>query len=97
MNKVIAPIKSLLREAEMTYDEVRAFEIGISSISTDNQVELYRYFNYDRDLIYPTFVNYMAKKRAKETGMGWEEAVEAEIKFLESYTDGKRVGDEVKM
>lgn len=96
MNKVIAPIKTLLRDTDMTYDEVRAFEIGIGNITIDNQVELYRYFNYDKNLIYPTFINYMAKKRAKDTGVGWEEAVEAEIKFLESYAEGKRVGDEVK-
>jgi hypothetical protein len=39
----------------------------------------------------------MAKKRAKETGLGWEAAVEAELKFLDSYIEGKRVGDEVKI
>jgi hypothetical protein len=97
MNEVIPPIKNLLRETDMTFDEVRAFEIGIAKLSIDEQVEMYRFLNFDRNLIYPTFVNFMAKKRAKETGLGWEAAVEAELKFLDSYIEGKRVGDEVKI
>lgn len=80
----------------MTFNEVRAFEIGIANLNMEEQIELYRYLNYDKSLIYPTYVNYMAKRRALETGEGWEEAVDSELKFLESYIEGKRVGDEVK-
>lgn len=97
MNGIIAPLKNLLLETDMTYDEVRAFEMGINTLSVDDQVELFRYFNYDRALIYPTFVNFMARRHALETGSGWEEAVESQIKFLESYIEGKRVGDEIKV
>jgi hypothetical protein len=38
----------------------------------------------------------MAKKKALETGMSWDEAVSDEVRFLETYIEGKRVGDEVK-
>lgn len=97
MNKqILKPLMELIRNTDMSFEEVRAFKVGISNLPLENQVELYRYFYYEPDLIYPTFVNYMAKKRAKETGVGWAEAVEAEIKFLESYAESKRVGDEVK-
>lgn len=96
MKPLLKPLKDLLYSTDMTFDEVRAFERAISQIPVEHQVALYRLFNYDRSLIYPTYVNYLAKLRAKETGIGWNEAVEAEIKFLESYIEGRRVGDEIK-
>lgn len=98
MSKVILkPLMNLIRSTDMTFEEVRAFEAGIINLNLEEQVELYKAFNYDLTLIYPTFVHYMAKKRAKETGVGWDEAVESELKFLESYIEGKRVGDEVRV
>ena len=96
MNKVINPIKELLLSTGMTFDEVRAFSLGIASLDTDNQVELYRHLNHDRTLVYPTYINYMAKKRSNSTGELWDEAVNNELRLLESYIEGKRVGDEVK-
>lgn len=86
----------IIKEEGLTHEEVLAFEAGIINLPIENQVELYRYFECDRELIYPTFVHYMAKRRAKETGIGWQEAVAAELKFLENYIDKKRVGQEVK-
>jgi hypothetical protein len=95
MHKIITPLQNLLRETDMTFEEIRAFGMGIEKLSVDEQVELYRYFNYDRTLIYPIYTHYMAKKQAMESGIDFEKAVENEIKFLESYIEGKRVGDEV--
>jgi hypothetical protein len=39
----------------------------------------------------------MAKRRARDTGMGWDDAVEAEIKFLDNHIEGKIVGNEVRV
>lgn len=94
--KLLKPLIDLIRSTDMTYEEVRAFEMGILNLNLEQQIELYKYLSFDKALIYPTYVNYMAKKRAVETGEGWDQAVENELKFLESYIDGKRVGDEVK-
>jgi hypothetical protein len=96
MKQIIKQLRDLVRASNLSYPEVRAFEAGISTLPLENQVELYRLFNTFPDLIYPTFVNYMAKRRAVETGADWDDAVDAELKFLETYIEGKRVGDEVK-
>lgn len=96
MNKVIKPIKDLLLSTDMTFDEVRAFSFGASCLDIENQVELYRYLNHDKTMIYPVYINFMARKKVKDEGADWKEAVEGEIKRLESYIEGKRVGDEVK-
>lgn len=94
--QILKQLIDILKEEGLTHEEILAFEAGIINLPIENQVELYRYFYDDRTLIYPTFVHYMAKRRAKETGVGWQEAVEAEIKFLENYIDKRRVGQEVK-
>ncbi|MCX8513865.1 MAG: hypothetical protein ORN26_02515 [Candidatus Pacebacteria bacterium] len=94
--QILKQLRELIRTADLNNNEVLAFENGIFNLSIEEQVQLYRLLNEDRELIYPTFVNYMAKKTARETGIGWSEAVEAELKFLENYINRKRVGDEIK-
>ncbi len=96
MRQILKQLKDLLRDTDLSYEEVKAFEAGIATMDIENQVELYRIFNYDKNLIYATYINYKAKLRAKETGEGWEEAVENEIKFLDNYLAGKIVGTEIK-
>lgn len=97
MKKILKQLLDLFEEMNMTKEEVSAFSFGISNLPMENQVELFRIFNYDKNLIYPTFIHYMAKKRAKETNVNWEDAVEAEIKFLDNYMEGKVVGNEIKV
>ena len=96
MKQIIKQLRDLIRASNLSYPEVRAFEAGISTLSIDNQIEIFRLFNSYPELIYPTYINYMAKKKALETGMSWDEAVSDEVRFLETYIEGKRVGDEVK-
>jgi hypothetical protein len=97
MQKILKQLLDLFEEMNMTKEEISAFSKGISNLPIENQVELFRIFNYDKNLIYPTFVHYMAKRRAKDTGIGWEDAVEAEIKFLDNHIEGKIVGNEVRV
>ena len=97
MQKILKQLLDLFQEMNMTKEEVSAFSRGISNLPIENQVELFRIFNYDKNLIYPTFVHYMAKRRARDTGIGWDDAVEAEIKFLDNHIEGKIVGNEVKL
>ncbi len=96
MKQIIKQLRDLIRASNMSYPEVRAFEAGIATLPIDNQIEIYRLFNAYPELIYPTYINYMAKRRALETGETWDESVAAELRFLETYIEGKRVGDEVK-
>jgi hypothetical protein len=96
MKQIIKQLRDLIRASNLSYPEVRAFEAGISTLPIDNQIEIFRLFNSYPELIYPTYINYMAKKKALETGMSWDEAVSDEVRFLETYIEGKRVGDEVK-
>jgi hypothetical protein len=97
MQKILKQLLDLFEEMNMTKEEVSAFSKGISNLPIENQVELFRIFNYDKKLIYPTFIHYMAKRRARDTGIGWEDAVEAEIKFLDNHIEGKIVGNEVRV
>ena len=94
--QILKQLRELIRSIDLSNSEIIAFENGIFNLSIEEQVQLYRLLNEDRELIYPTFVHYMAKKTSRETGIGWSEAVEAELKFLEEYMNRKRVGDEIK-
>lgn len=93
--QILKQLKDLFYSTEMTYEEIRAFELGIMKLSIEDQVVLYKMLSANPELIYTTYVNYMAKRRAKLTGMGWEEAVEAELASLEAYIEKKRVGEEI--
>ena len=94
--KILKQLKDVLTSTDMSFDEVRAFTFGLAKMPIEHQVAMYRLFSDDLTLIYPTYINYKAKLAAAEQGIDWRLAVEAEIKFLESYAEGKRVGDEVK-
>ena len=95
--KILKQLKDLLLSTDMNFDEVRAFTFGIAKMPIEHQVAMYRIFSDDISLIYPTYINYKAKLAMIEQGIDWRTAVESEIRFLESYADGKRVGDEVKV
>lgn len=97
MQKILKQLIDLFQDLNMTKEEISAFSSGISNLPIENQVELFRIFNYDKNLIYPTFVHYMAKRRARDTGVGWDAAVEAEIKFLDNHIEGKIVGNEIRV
>ncbi|MDI9354997.1 MAG: hypothetical protein QM532_02110 [Cyanobium sp. MAG06] len=68
--QILKQLRELIRTSDLNNDEVLAFENGVFNLTIEEQVQLYRLLNEDRDLIYPTFVNFMAKKTAKETGVG---------------------------
>lgn len=90
-------IRAILLNSELTSDELRAFEIGISYLSEKEQETFLKILKKDVELIYPLYINYKAKLRAIDGGRKeWEKAVETEISQLEEYVSRKRVGDEIK-
>jgi hypothetical protein len=95
MNKILKQLVNLFEDVNMTKEEVYAFCFGISNLNIEEQISLFRVFNYNRDMIYPSYINYMAKKRSKETGVGWDEAVKSEINFLDNHMSKKVVGAEI--
>lgn len=96
MKNVLKQLNDLLVSSRMSEIEINAFVNGISNLPIENQIELFRIFRDNTNLIYPTYIHYMAKRKAKETGMNWELAVEDEIKYLENYIENKVVGAEVR-
>ena len=93
--QMLKQLKDLLYATDMTYEEIRAFELGIIKLSIEDQVVLYRILSVNSDMIYPTYINYMAKRTARETGVGWDEAVETELANLDRLIEKKRIGEEV--
>ena len=93
--QMLKQLKDLLYATDMTYEEIRAFELGIIKLSIEDQVVLYRILSVNGDMIYPTYINYMAKRTARETGVGWDEAVETELANLDRLIEKKRIGEEV--
>lgn len=94
--QIITPLKNLLNTSGLSFEEVRAFSSGIQNLGTEDQIMLYRIWNSDANLIYPSYVQFKAKLAMKKEGKDWEKAVSDEIKELERYLDNKKVGGEVK-
>ncbi len=93
--QILKQLKDLLYSTDMTYEEIRGFELGMIRLSIEDQVVLYRILSVNTELIYPTYINYMAKRKAKIEGIGWDEAVESELIQLESHIEKKRIGEEI--
>ncbi len=94
---IILNLKKILDSSELSSEEVRAFETGLSYLTKDQQEVFVKLISNDPELIYPLYINFKAKLRAaRGTKQEWEEAVETEIVQLEDYLAKKRVGDEIK-
>ncbi len=90
-------IREILLNSELTSDELRAFETGLSYLSEKEQGEFLKIIKKDYDLIYPLYINYKAKLRSANQGKdSWKKAVEVEIAQLEEYMARKKVGEEIK-
>ncbi len=91
-----AELKNLLKESKLSFEEVRAFEVGLETLSEREQIEFYTHLSKDPQLLYPIYIHYKAKARAiRGTDEEWQAAVDAEVKDLEDYLARKRVGGEV--
>lgn len=88
----------ILEESALTFEEVRAFETGLSLLSDDEQEQFTDIIKEDPELIYPLYINFKAKLHAAHgTKEEWMEAIEMEILQLEDYIAKKRkVGGEIR-
>ena len=94
---IIQSLKEILQNSELSSEEIRAFEAGLSFLTKEQQETFTNLIKTDPELIYPLYINFKAKLRAaRGTKQEWETAVETEIVQLEDYISKKKVGDEIK-
>jgi hypothetical protein len=93
---ILPELSQIIRESQLTFEEVRAFETGLAMLTEEEQKKFVEAISEDADLIYPLYINFKAKLRAAGGGeKDWEEAIETEIVQLEDYIKKKRVGNEI--
>ena len=93
---LLPALQTILRSSKLSFEEVRAFEAGLSTLTDREQRDFFDHLSKDPDLIYPIYIHYKAKARAiRGTEAEWKEAIEKEIKDLEEYMTKKHFGDEI--
>lgn len=93
---IIQSLKTILEQSELSSEEVRAFETGLSFLTKEQQETFSKLIANDPELIYPLYINFKAKLRAaRGTEQEWTEAVETEIVQLEDFLAKRKVRDEI--
>lgn len=93
---LIQELRTILEGSELTFEEARAFEVGLVMLTEEEQLEFANIIKEDPELIYPLYINFKAKLRAaRGTKEDWMEAVETEVVQLEDFIAKRRVGDEI--
>lgn len=93
---LLPELGQVLRSSELTFEEVRAFETGLSMLTEREQETFLGAVKEDPELIYPLYINFKAKLHAANgTEEEWDKAVETEIVQLEDFMQKRRVGNEI--
>jgi hypothetical protein len=93
---ILPELKKALENTTLTFEEVRAFEVGLSHLTEDEQSEFVAIIEQDPELVYPLYINFKAKLHAaRGTEKDWEEVIEQEIVELEEFMNRRRVGNEI--
>lgn len=89
-------LQKALESTKLTYDELRAFEVGLTLLDEKEQEEFAIVVKESPELVYPLYINFKAKLHAALGGeKDWEAAIEREIQELEEFLKRRRVGDEI--
>ncbi len=89
-------LKKALEETHLTYEELRAFEVGLTLLNDEEQEEFATIVQKNPELVYPLYINFKAKLHAAgESKEQWEAAIEREVEELEEFLRKRRVGDEI--
>jgi hypothetical protein len=81
---VIEKLEAVLKESTLTFEEQRAFSLGLGYLSIEEQDDFVKIVEENHELIYPLYINFKAKLRAiKGTEKEWGEVVENELKEFE--------------
>ena len=89
-------LQKALESTKLTYEELRAFEVGLMLLDAQEQEEFAKIVKDDPELVYPLYINFKAKLHAALSDeKEWEAAIEREIMELEEFLKKRRVGDEI--
>ncbi len=89
-------LKKALETTKLTYEELRAFEVGLTLLNDEEQNEFATIVKENPELVYPLYINFKAKLHAALSDeSAWEAAIEREILELEEFLKKRRVGDEI--
>ena len=89
-------LRKVLETTKLTYEELRAFEVGLTLLTPEEQEEFMLIVKENPELVYPLYINFKAKLHAaRGTDKDWEEVIEREIFELEEYMKKRKVGNEI--
>ena len=89
-------LRKALENTNLTFEELRAFEVGLSHLSEEEQDEFTKIVINDPELVYPLYINFKAKLYAAQgSEADWEQAIEQELIELEEFMAKRKVGDEI--
>lgn len=89
-------LQKALERTKLTYEELRAFEVGLTLLDQGEQNEFAKIVEENPELVYPLYINFKAKLHAAlRDEAEWEAAVDREIMELEEFLKKRRVGDEI--
>jgi hypothetical protein len=89
-------LRKALESTKLTYEELRAFEVGLMFLTPEEQADFVKVIIEDPELVYPLYINFKAKLHAAQgTKEDWEAAIERELQELEEFLKTRRVGDEI--
>ncbi len=87
---VIEKLETILADSDLTFEEQRAFSLGIGYLTVTEQDEFARTLLENKELIYPLYINFKAKLRAiKGSEKEWGAVVEDELKEFENLLGDK--------
>jgi hypothetical protein len=89
-------LRKALGDTNLTFEELRAFEVGLAHLSDGEQKEFTKIVVDDPELVYPLYINFKAKLHAAQgSEKDWEDAIEQELVELEEFMSKRKVGDEI--
>lgn len=89
-------LQKALESTKLTYEELRAFEVGLTLLDQEEQNEFAKIVKENPELVYPLYINFKAKLHAALSDeTEWEAAIDREIMELEEFLKKRRVGDEI--
>ena len=88
---VIEKLEAILADSGLTFEEQRAFSLGLGYLTIPEQDEFARTLLDNKELIYPLYINFKAKLRSiKGNEKEWGALVEGELKEFESLLGEKK-------
>lgn len=89
-------LRKTLESTSLTYDELRAFEVGLTLLTEEEQADFSLIVQENPELVYPLYINFKAKLHAAHGGeKDWEAVIEREITELEEFMKKRKVGNEI--